>query len=58
MKKAVVVYGIAMVAGVATAVAVAGGRGPNDAQEIAAGIAVFAGLVALTTPLVWRESST
>ena len=53
MKEFTLVYGIACFAGLATAVAVAGGRGPNDTQEIAAGFAVFASLVALTTPLLW-----
>ena len=53
MKQSLPVFGLILMAGFATAVAVAGGRGPGDPREIAAGIAVASGLLAVATPLLW-----
>ena len=43
---------LAFVSAIATGVAVGSGGGSGDIAEIAAGCAVFTGLMAITTPLL------
>lgn len=49
MKQVILVLGLALVAGIATSAAV----GSPGGSEIAAGVAVFAGLMAIVLPLLW-----
>ncbi|MGI9457009.1 MAG: hypothetical protein ACR2NU_10630 [Aeoliella sp.] len=52
MKNMIAVIVLALTSAIATAVAIGSGSGSGDTQEFAAGVAVFAGLLAIVTPLL------
>ena len=52
MKQTVIVTALAIVSAFATGVAVGSSGGSGDTQEVAAGVAVFTGLLAIAIPLL------
>ena len=56
MKQIITIILLASVSAVATGVALGAGSGSGDIQEVSAGVAVFAGLMAIATPNLMKQN--